>query len=274
MAATVWKGYITFGLVSIPIRLFAAARSEHVAFHEVHAKCNTRIKQQLFCQPCERTVTRDELVKGYEMQKGEFVEVTDDELKKIAPKSTDTMEISSFVKIEDIDPLYYETSYYALPEGPGKKAYHLLIEVMEKSGYAALAKVGMHRREFVVVIRSRDNGLTLHTMYYPNEVRALPDYGKNHVTIQAKEVDLAEQIVKKMAAPFEPEQYEDEYRNRVLKLIEAKAEGKTVKAEPKHKMAPVIDLMQALQKSIGKSAAAKPPARAKRASRAHTTAHK
>jgi DNA end-binding protein Ku len=275
MAATVWKGYITFGLVSIPVRLFAAARSEHVAFHEVHAKCNTRIKQQLYCPTCERTVTRDELVKGYEIQKGEFIEVTDEELKKVAPQSTDSMEISSFVKIGDIDPLYYETSYYALPEAPGKKAYHLLVEVMEKSGYAALAKVGMHRREFVVVIRPRENGLTLHTMYYPNEVRAVPDYGaKDHVTVQAKEVELAEQLVKKMAGPFHPKQYEDEYRNRVIQLIEAKAEGKTVKAEPKKKMAPVIDLMQALQKSIGKKVAAKPPARAKRASGSRAAAHK
>src|ERR1043166_3027306 len=275
MASTVWKGYITFGIISIPIRLFAAARSEHVAFHEVHAKCNTRIKQQLYCPTCERTVTRDELVKGYEVEKGQFVEVTDEELKKVAPKSTDSMEISSFVKIEEIDPLYYETSYYALPEGPGKKAYHLLIEVMEKSGYAALAKVGMHRREFVVVIRPRNNGLTLHTMYYPNEVRAVPDYGaKDHVTIQPKEVELAEQLVKKMAAPFEPGQYEDEYRSRVTQLIEAKAEGKTMKAEPRKKMAPVIDLMQALQKSIGKTGTAKPPARAKRASTAHAVARK
>jgi DNA end-binding protein Ku len=139
------------------------------------------------------------------MQKGEFVEVTEEELKKIAPKSTDNMEISSFVKIEDIDPLYYETSYYALPEAAGKKAYHLLIEVMEKSGYAAVAKVGMHRREFIVVIRPRDNGLTLHTMYYPNEVRAVPDYGaKDHVTIRPKEVELAEQLVKKWRAPSNP----------------------------------------------------------------------
>jgi DNA end-binding protein Ku len=275
MAATVWKGYITFGLVSIPVRLFAAARSERVAFHEVHDKCDSRIKHQLYCPTCERIVTRDELVKGYEVQKGEFVEVTDAELKKIAPKSTGSMEISSFVKIEDIDPLYYETSYYALPETAGKKAYHLLIEVMEKSGYAAIAKVGMHRREFIVVIRPRDNGLTLHTMYYPNEVRAVPDYGaKDHVTVKAKEVELAEQLVKKMAGPFKPDEYEDEYRSHVLELIEAKAEGKTVKSEPKKRMAPVIDLMQALQKSIGKSAAARPPARAKRAAGTHASTRK
>ena len=266
MAATVWKGYITFGLISIPVRLFAAARAEHVGFHLVHEECNSRIKQQLYCPVDERVVKRDELVKGYEIEKGNFVQVTEEELKKIAPKSSETMEISEFVKIADIDPLYFDTSYYALPEGPGKKAYHLLVEVMEKSGYAALAKVGMHRREFIVAIRSRDNGLTLHTMHYPNEVRAVPEYGgKDHVAIKPKEVELAEQLVHKLAGPFKPEQYEDEYRKRVLELIEAKAEGKKVKSEPRKKMAPVIDLMQALQKSIGKSVAArkKPAARAK-----------
>ena len=266
MAATVWKGYISFGLVSIPVRLYAAARAEHVEFHMVHEKCDTRIKQQLYCPTCEKVVTRAELVKGYQIQKGEFVHVTDEELKKVAPQSSDTMEISEFIKIDEIDPLYYDTSYYAIPEAPGKKAYQLLVEVMEKSGYAALAKVGMHRREFIVVIRPRKNGLTLHTMHYPNEVRAVEGYGgKDHAAVKPREVELAQQLVSKLAGPFKPEQYEDEYRTRVIKLVEAKAEGKQVKGEPKKKMAPVIDLMQALQKSIGKSVASKPPARAKRA---------
>jgi DNA end-binding protein Ku len=204
-------------------------------------------------------------VKGYEIEKNNFVQVADEELKKIAPKSTETMEISEFVKIADIDPLYYDTSYYALPEAPGRKPYRLLVEVMEKSGYAAIAKVGMHRREYIVAIRPRNNGLTLHTMHYPNEVRAVPDYGaKDDVKVSSKEIELAEQLVKKLAGPFKPEQYEDEYRNRVIELVEAKAEGKQVKGAPRKKMAPVIDLMQALQKSIGKSKA-KPPARATRA---------
>jgi len=159
-----------------------------------------------------------------------------------------------------------------LPDAAGKKPYHLLVEVMEKSGYAAIAKVGMHRREYIVVIRPRQNGLTLHTMHYPNEVRAVPEYGgKDKVAIKPKEVELAVQLVEKLAGSFQPERYEDEYRNRVLKLVAAKAEGKQIKGEPRRKMAPVIDLMQALQKSIGKSAARKPAARAKRG-RAHSAA--
>lgn len=276
MASTVWKGYITFGLISIPIRLFAAARSEHVAFHQVHAACNTRIKQKLYCPTCERIVERPELVRGYEVDKNHFVQVTDEEFKKIEPRSTGTMEIAEFVKINDIDPLYYEASYYAVPEEPGKKAYRLLIDTMEKSGYAALAKVGMHRREYMVVIRPRENGLTLHTMYYPNEVRKIPEYGAaDHIQIKAQEVELAEQLVKKLAAPFHPERYQDEYRSRLLEMVEAKSEGKPVEGTPHRRMAPVIDLMQALQKSLGEASASKKPAsRAKAVTSAGRSRHK
>ncbi len=265
MASTVWKGYISFGLISIPIRLYAAARPEHVSFHEVHAVCGTRIQQQLYCPHCERVVERSELVKGYEVENGRFVTVTDQEVRKIAPASTDTMEITEFVKIAEIDPLYYDASYYAVPEKAGVKPYQLMIETLEKSGYAALAKVGMHRREYVVVIRPRDNGLTLHTMYYPNEIRAVAEYGAQpKVKVTAQEVALAEQLVKSLAAPFHPERYHDDYQQRVLELVEAKGAGKEMKGEPARKRAPVIDLMQALKQSLaGKSTAKKPLAQAK-----------
>ncbi len=260
MASTVWKGYISFGLVSIPIRLYAAARPEHVAFHEVHAVCGTRIKQQLFCPTCNRVVERRELVKGYEVEKGRFVTVTDAEVRKIAPASTDTMEITEFVKIREIDPLYFDSSYYAVPEKAGVKSYQLLIDTLVKSGYAALAKVGMHRREYVVVIRPRENGLTLHTMYYPNEIRALPEYGKQpKVKVTAQEIALAEQLVKSLAAPFRPDRYQDDYQRRVLELVEAKGAGKQLKGEPARRKAPVVDLMQALKQSL---AAKKPAAHA------------
>lgn len=259
MASTVWKGYITFGLISIPIRLFAAARSEHVAFHMIHAVCNTRIKQQLFCPTCERVVERSELVKGYEVEKNVYVQVTDQELKKVEPQSTDTMDIAEFVKIADIDPLYYDASYFAVPEPPGRKAYRLLIETMQRAGYAALAKVGMHRREYMVIIRPREGGLTLHTMYYPNEIRNVPEYGStDRVEIKPQEIDLAEQLVKRLAGPFHPERYQDEYQRRLLELVEAKSEGKQPEGAPKKRMAPVIDLMAALQKSLGQAKASGP----------------
>jgi DNA end-binding protein Ku len=226
MAATVWKGYITFGLISIPVRLYTAARNERVSFHMIHAVCNTRIKQQLFCPHCDRTVDRSEIVKGYEINKGQWVVVEEDEIKKIAPQSTDTMDILEFVRLSDVDPIYFDASYY-------------------------------------VVIRPREQGMTLHTIFYPNEVRAVPEYTKIETAeLKPQEVQLAEQLVKSLAGPFEPGRYEDEYQKKLLELIEAKGEGKTVHAAAHKKMAPVVDLMAALQKSLGQAGERKPAAKA------------
>jgi DNA end-binding protein Ku len=252
MAATVWKGYITFGLISIPIRLFVAARPEHLAFHQLHEVCHTRVKQQLWCPHCERVVERNEIVRGYEVNKGNWVVVSDEEIKRIEPHSTSTMEISQFVKVSEVDPIYFDASYYAVPEEPGRKAYRLLVETMKKSGYAAVAKVGMHEREYVVVMRPYENGLTLHTIYYPNEVRAVPEYEKQpEGKVSAQEVKIAEQIIQSMAGAFEPKRYEDEYQKRVWELVESKSEGKSLpEATPARRKAPVIDLMQALKKSL------------------------
>lgn len=270
MAATVWKGYITFGLISIPVRLFTAARNERVSFHMIHKECGTRIKQQLYCPHDERTVERSEIVKGYEINKGQWVIVEDAEIKKIAPASTDNMAIQEFVKVDDVDPIFYDASYYIVPEDPGRKAYSLLLETMRRTGYAATAKVAMHQREYIVIIRPREQGLTLHTMYYPNEVRAVPEYSRfTPSELKPQEVKLAEQLVESLAGPFHPEQYEDEYQKKLLELVEAKSEGVAVHAAPHKKMAPVIDLMAALQKSLG-SKEKKP---AHRAAAKKTAAH-
>jgi len=273
MASTIWKGYITFGLISIPVRLFAAARSDKISFHQIHSVCETRIKQQLYCPTCERVVERSEIVKGYEVEKGVNVIVEDEDIKKIAPQSQGTMEIMEFVKLEEIDPLYFDTSYYATPEEPGRRAYQLLLETMERTGYAAVAKLAMHQREYTVVIRPKSDGLTLHSIYYANEVRAIPEYGQTKGTeVKPQEIQLAEQLVKSLAAPFDPEKYEDAYQKRLADLIEAKRDGKTVKATKSPRLAPVIDLMAALQKSLGASgssgdeAGKKPAARSQHAS--------
>jgi DNA end-binding protein Ku len=251
MASTIWKGYVTFGLISIPVRIFAAARSERVSFHQVHEPCQTRIKQQLFCPTCERIVERSELVKGYEAEKNQLVIVEEEELKKIAPESRDTMDILEFVKLDEVDPLLFDTSYYALPEDPGKRAYQLLVETMERTGYAAMAKLAMHQREYTVIIRAREHGLTLHTIYYPNEVREVPGYGTTtNIEVKPQEIQLAEQLIKSLATKFDPEKFEDAYQKRVLELIEAKSQGRTVKETKTRKLAPVIDLMAALQRSL------------------------
>jgi DNA end-binding protein Ku len=252
MASTVWKGYITFGLITIPVRLFAAARTERVSFNQIHEICGGRIKQQTFCPRCDRIVERSELVKGYEVEKDRYVIVSDDEIKKIAPPSGDTMEIFEFVKAEGIDPIYYDASYFMVPEEAGKKAYHLLLETMQKSGYSAIAKVTMHQREYTVVVRPHADGLLLHTMFYPEEVRELPEFRKDpDVSVRPQEVALAEKLVEGLAADFDPSKYHDDYQGRLMQMIETKREGLVVEGTAPRKLAPVIDLMQALQKSLG-----------------------
>ncbi|MDZ4797914.1 MAG: Ku protein [Bryobacteraceae bacterium] len=251
MASTIWKGYITFGLISIPIRLFAAARTERISFNQIHEPCHSRIRQQIFCPVCDRTVERSELVKGYEVEKDKYVIVEDRDIKKIAPESQETMEILEFVKLSEVDPLYFDTSYYLTPEDPGRKAYQLLLETMRKSEYAAMAKIAMHQREHTVIIRPREEGLTLHTIYYANEVRAIPEYGQTkNIEVKPQEVALAEQLVQSLAATFDPEKYEDLYQKRLTEMIEAKRDGTVVKETAGRKLAPVIDLMAALQKSL------------------------
>ena len=263
MAATVWKGYLSFGLISVPIRLFTAARPKKVSFRQVVKETGRPVKQQLFSPELNRVVKREELVKGYEYVKDQYIVVEDEELKKIQPPSGQTMEILEFVKLEDVDPLYFESSYYALPEDAGQKAYTLLTQAMEKAGYAAIAKVSMRQREYTVIIRSRGNGLTLHTMYYPDEVRALPEYGKvESGDVKPAEEQLAQQLIESLATEFQPGKYEDTYRKQVEQMIDAKREGREAEESEAPRLAPVIDLMEALQKSLADRPKKKAPQRA------------
>ena len=268
MATSVWKGYLTFGLISIPIRLFSAARSERIGLNQLHKVCNSRIRMPLFCPTCQRQVERSEIVKGYEYEKDQYVLFTEEELDKIEPESARTMEILEFVKLDEIDPLYFDASYFVTPEEEGRKAYQLLLEAMEETGYAAIAKITMHQREHIVVVRPRDNGMTLHTMFYTNEIRQVAEYGQRTSAAEPKEAEkkLATQLIESLAASFEPEKYKDQYQESMKAMIAAKQEGQEVAAVPHAKLAPVIDLMDALKKSIAEkekpAAAKKPPVRA------------
>src|SRR6185437_12288320 len=180
MAASIWSGYLTFGLISMPVRLYAGARGTRVSFHMLHRDDNTRIKQQLFCPADERVVGRDEIVKGYEYRKGEHVVIEPEEIKRIEPKTSKAMEILEFVKEEEIDPVYFESSYYLAPDEAGKKPYALLSRAMEESGYLAVAKLAMHNREYTVLLRPHQDGLMLHTMFYQEEIRESPAIDTDH----------------------------------------------------------------------------------------------
>jgi DNA end-binding protein Ku len=252
MASTVWKGYISFGLISVPVRLFAAARENHVSFNQIHKVCGTRIKQQIFCPHCERVVERSELAKGYAVDKDAYVLVDDEELKSLEAESSEVMEILQFVHLDDVDPIYFQTSYYSVAEEPGRRAYGLLLQGMRQLNVAAIAKVTFHGREQVVVVRPYHKGLVLHTLYYNAEVREIAEYGKDDdLKLQPQEVQLAEQFMKQLVGKFEPEQYKDEYEARVESLVESKQAGQGVtNAQPQRRLAPVINLMDALKKSI------------------------
>jgi len=252
MASTVWKGYISFGLVSVPVRLFAAAREEHVSFNQLHSVCGGRIKQQIFCPQCDRVVERNELQKGYEVEKGVYVTVTPEELKGLEAASSDVMEIQQFVSLDEVDPIFFQTSYYSAAEESGKRAYSLLFQGMSNEKLAAIARVTLSGREQVVLIRPYDNGLLLHTLYYPAEVREISEYGHDTAAeLPAQELALAEKFMEALRSPFKPEQYQDDYKEKVLALIENKREGQTpAAAGQKKRLAPVIDLMTALKQSL------------------------
>lgn len=254
MASTVWKGYVSFGLISVPIRLFVAAREEHVSFNQIHKECGTRVKQQLYCPTDQRVVERSELAKGYPVDKDTYVLVSEEELKTLEAESSESMEIQQFVQLDDVDPVYYQTSYYTVPEDPGRKAYALILQGMEQLKLGAIAKITLHQREQIVMIRPYHNGLVLHTLFYKDEVRELAEYGRDNedLKLQKAEVDLAEQFMKQLTAKFDPSQYKDVYQNRVEELIEQKEAGMVAKSDkhPKKKLAPVINLMDALRKSM------------------------
>ncbi len=254
MATTVWKGSITFGLVSIPIRLYAAARPRRIPLHQLHNKCHTRLKQPLFCPTCNRFVERSEVVKGFEYEKGQYVLIEPDEIKKITPASAQTMDILAFVDESQVDPIYFDSSFLAVPEAQGAKAYRLLTKALEDTSRMGVAKLTMHQREYTVFLRPRLHGLMLHTMYYSNEIANVAEYGKNgDAKLNPQEVKLAEQLVQSLAADFNPKEYRDEFQERLNALIEAKLKGRSIAAAPEAPRAPVIDIMQALKRSLAAS---------------------
>ena len=251
MAASVWSGYITFGLISIPVKLFSAARSESVGFNQLHRECGSRLKQQMICPVHDRPVSRDEIVKGYEYEKDRYITVETEEIKKIEPKTAKAMEILEFVPTAQVDPVFFDTSYHLMPDDPGKKAYTLLKTALEKSGYLGIARVSMHNREYTVVLRPHGKGLMVHSMFYQNEVRKLEEIGPLEAAeVKDKELALANSLIESLAGEFDPSKYHDNFADGLRTMIEAKVQGQPIVEVEKPKLAPVIDLMAALKQSL------------------------
>jgi DNA end-binding protein Ku len=269
MATSIWKGHLTFGLVSFPVRLYTAARAESVSFNQLHKDDHSRVKQVIYCQSENRPIERSEIVKGYEYEKGKYVVVEDEEIKKVAPKTAKTMEIEQFVKIDDIDPVFFESSYYLAPEEGGEKPYALLFEALKRTKLAGIAKIAMHNREHVVILRTGDRGVVMHTMYFSDEVRRSEEFRTDTTSLKEQELGLAKMLVESLQGEFEPEKYHDSYRDNLRGLIESKVQGHKIVETPEPRSAPVIDIMEALKQSLAMrkppTTATGPAARPKRA---------
>jgi DNA end-binding protein Ku len=255
------SGTISFGLVSIPVKLYSAAVSQNVAFNMLHAKCGSRIKQQTFCPVDQTTVERNELVRGYEFAKDQYVRVTDEELKSMEGEDSKVIDIAEFVPLEQVDPIYFEKTYYLGPDKGGDKAYRLLAETMAKTDRVAVARFIMRGKESLVLIRPAQDGLMLHTMYFADEVRDFGEIEKGKsAKIAERESELARKLVDELSTDeFKPEQYKDEYRERVLEMVNKKVEGKEVTVTSSEApRSQVIDLMDALKESLAKRAAGVP----------------
>ncbi len=249
------SGTISFGLVSIPVRLFTATASGGVSFNLLHAKCGSRIRQQQWCPTCKEVVDRAGLVRGYEFAKDQYVRVSEEELKAVEGEASRVIDIAEFVPLPRVDPIYFEKTYYLGPDKGGEKAYRLLADAMEKTQRVALAKFVMRGKESLVLIRPASGGLMLHTMFFADEIRDFGEVDKGQsAKIKEGELDLALRLIEELSnEEFKPEQYGDEYRVRVLDLVNSKVEGKEVTAVgPQVQRAQVIDLMDALKESLAK----------------------
>src|SRR5271156_4378206 len=263
MAASVWSGYLTFGLISMPVRLFSGARSSGISFNQLHRTDHHRVKQQLICPLDNQVLERSDIVKGYEYRKDEYVIIEPEEIKKIEPKTAKTMEILEFVKSSEVDPVYFESSYYMVPEEAGRRPYALLTKALEESEFVAIAKLTMHNREYTVFLRPHKGGMMLHTMYYAEEVREVESFGAPDVEIKEAELKVAHQLIEALADEWDPEKYHDTFQDNLKKLIETKLEGgKIAEVEKPKKLAPVVDLMSALKQSLAEMEGKKKPAAA------------
>jgi DNA end-binding protein Ku len=251
MPSIVWKGYISFGLVSFPVRLYSAARSESVHFHMLHRKDLSRVKEVWYCAEENKPIERSEIVKGYEASKGEYIVVGDDELKKIAPPTASAMEVFQFVKNEDVDPIWFERSYYVAADEEVSKPYSLFLQALKETRHCAVAQLSMHGRENIVIIRAAEAGMVLHTLFYPDELhKGNRQTGLPKANASRQELELAKTLVEQLSGSFNPDQFHDTYRENVEKLIDQKQKGEKVTAVRQPKRPQVIDLMEALKKSL------------------------
>ncbi|MBV9329849.1 MAG: Ku protein [Chloroflexi bacterium] len=262
MARSIWSGVITFGLVSIPVKLYPATQDKDVSFHLLHRSDHSRIRFKRFCAAEDEEVPQDELIKAYEVSKEQYVEITDEDLEQLPLPAKHTIELSAFVKSAEIDPIYYEKSYYLEPEETGVKPYALLMKVLEQKKVIGVASVAIRNKESLCALRPLDSSLVLETLHYPDEIRER-EVSLSGVSVNERELAVAGTLVDALDEPFDPSKYHDHYREALLELIASKTEGReVVMPESEAEGAPVTDLMAALRASIeaarGRNAEASP----------------
>jgi DNA end-binding protein Ku len=253
----VWGGTISFGLVNIPVQLYMGVRRKDIRFHLLHAKDKSRVQQKLFCPVEKRDVPRDEIIKGYEIASDQHVVLQPQELENLAPKASHTIELSSFIDMASIDPLYFDRPYYVLPGERGAKAYELLRTALQSMQKVAVGKFVMRNKEYIGVLRPIKNLLCLETLHFADEVILADDIAWQAPDVQVSEAErkMAAQLVESLSARFDPRQLHDDYREALENLISRKAEGQEIAAQPPVEEAgpQVIDLMAALQKSLSEA---------------------
>ncbi|MBV1860455.1 MAG: Ku protein, partial [Nannocystaceae bacterium] len=258
-ARAISSATVAFGLVSIPVKLFpSVSPSDAIRFNTLHEACGTRVKQQFFCPKDEEVVPRTDTIKGYEFAKGQYVTFNAEELKAVEEQSTGGIDITEFVPIEKVDPLYYAKSYYLNPDEAAARAYHLLAAALRKTGLVALAKYAARGKQYLVLLRPIPEGIILQQLHYPGEVRSLADVGIPEAVVDEGELELAMRLIEQSARQtFNPEKYTDDVRTRVEAVIARKVDGEDITQEPTASpKSQVIDLMSALKESLRVEAAA------------------
>ncbi|MDO8611824.1 MAG: Ku protein [Dehalococcoidia bacterium] len=250
MPRSIWNGLISFGMVSIPVKLFTATESKDISFRLLHRECNSRLKQLRWCPACEREVEWGETVRGYEYAKDQHVIVSDEDFDKLPLPSRRTIELAAFVKAEEIDPVYYEKSYYLEPDEVGIKPFALLMKALKEKSLTAVAKIAIRNKERLCALRPMDGTLMLETLYYPDEIRVERGTEVPEVQVSDRELEMASTLIDLLADSFEPEKYQDEYRRALMEIIEAKLQGEEFVEAPAPAPAKVTDLMAALKASV------------------------
>ncbi|MBU5443452.1 Ku protein [Paenibacillus sp. MSJ-34] len=250
---TVWKGAISFGLVHVPVKMFAATEDKDISMRYIHKVCGSPLSYVRTCPVCEQEVGWDDISKGYEYEKGKFVLFEKEELEQLNDEANKAITIMDFVDLKEIDPIYFQKTYYLSPDHAGANAYNLLLEAMRQTGKIGVAKISIRSKSSLAAIRVIDRCLAIETIFYPDEIRSIEKVPNlpEQINVNDKELGMAKLLIEQLSTPFEPQKYTDDYRERVLAAIQQKVAGEEVKIAPEQKQqANVVDLMAALQASI------------------------